>query len=107
MSAKLFLGLDINEQHIQACHKDICPNKNCWNPEHLYLGSNQQNQIQAAVIQSERSFNGAKGICLKGHSFNDENTIIRKNGSRACRICANLRNRQYLHRKKGQIIPTI
>lgn len=44
LSAKYFLGLDMNNPKELALHKPICSNKNCWNPEHLYVGNQYQNQ---------------------------------------------------------------
>lgn len=45
LSAYLYLGLELkNSRDVQVLHKLECSNKNCWNPEHLYLGSNDDNQ---------------------------------------------------------------
>ena len=43
LSAHLHLGLDLKNREAFACHKDICPNKKCWNPDHLYIGSRSDN----------------------------------------------------------------
>lgn len=43
LSASEFLGLDLDDKKLNANHKDCCPNKNCWNPEHLYVGTQQHN----------------------------------------------------------------
>lgn len=45
ISACLYLGLNLTDVHIQVCHKLECPNKNCWNPEHLYLGDSKSNAM--------------------------------------------------------------
>ena len=43
LSAYLFLGLDLKSD-LQANHKDdICNYTNCWNPEHLYVGTQSKN----------------------------------------------------------------
>src|SRR6187431_687084 len=41
LSAFLYLGLDLADRDTHALHK--CPNKACWNPSHLYLGTNNDN----------------------------------------------------------------
>ena len=44
LSAKIFLGLDLTRPyHLQALHKNECHRKNCWNPNHLYVGTPQDN----------------------------------------------------------------
>ena len=49
LSAHLFLGLDLANKKQVACHKDDkCNNRRCWNPEHLYVGTQQQN-VQDAI----------------------------------------------------------
>lgn len=43
LSAHLFLGLDLKDKIQQANHKPDCFHRNCWNPEHLYIGNQYQN----------------------------------------------------------------
>lgn len=43
ISAYLFLGLDLDNFKLLALHKPICLNRNCWNPEHLYVGTQEDN----------------------------------------------------------------
>ena len=43
ISASEFLGLELNNRKLNANHKDCCPHKNCWNPDHLYVGTQQDN----------------------------------------------------------------
>lgn len=42
VSAKIYLNYDFLDKR-QVNHKMICPNKNCWNPEHLYIGTQVEN----------------------------------------------------------------
>lgn len=42
--AHLFLGLDLDDLHQYALHKPTCQFKNCWNPEHLYVGCDSDNK---------------------------------------------------------------
>jgi len=42
LAMHLIKGFDLmSDNHI--LHKLICPNRNCWNPEHLYEGNHQDN----------------------------------------------------------------
>lgn len=41
ISAMLYLGLKEDQEHIHILHR--CPNKACWNPDHLYMGDNFEN----------------------------------------------------------------
>ena len=47
-SAHVFHGLDLKSD-LQANHKRECPNRHCWNPDHIYVG-NQKENMQDAVI---------------------------------------------------------
>lgn len=52
LSAHLSLGLDLSDAKQQANHKQVCPDSNCWNPDHLYVGT-QQDNIRDAVVRKE------------------------------------------------------
>lgn len=83
--------------------KDVlhsCNNRKCCNPNHLRLGTNQEN-----VNDKMRAGRQAKGLmmpnarkthCKHGHEFTVDNTIIRKDG-RECRTC----KKTYYKRKKS------
>lgn len=43
VSAHVFLGLDLDDRKLQANHKPCCPHQDCWNPEHLYIGTQMEN----------------------------------------------------------------
>lgn len=42
VSAHLFLDFDLSSV-MQINHKNECNFRTCWNPEHLYIGTHQQN----------------------------------------------------------------
>src|SRR5918911_454862 len=42
LSAHLFLDLPLDSP-LYVLHKQQCPNRNCWNPEHLYIGTHIDN----------------------------------------------------------------
>lgn len=50
VSASLYLGYDLLDKTIQVNHIRECPNRNCWNPEHLYLGNQWQNVCDAVDL---------------------------------------------------------
>lgn len=99
LSASIFLGLDLEDLEQLACHELICPNKNCWNPEHLYIGNNSSNACDKHQIHSHPNL--TKTHCPKGHKYNEENTL-KYNGKRHCRECSKLymRNRRTRIRQK-------
>ena len=47
VSAHVFLGLDLYSDKY-ALHK--CSNKNCYNPEHLYVGTQKDNIADAKLV---------------------------------------------------------
>jgi len=96
LSMHLHFGFDLSEQlnYIQVLHQLNCPNKNCWNPNHLYYGSHQDNMDdKVAIGHAINPKDGNKTHCIHGHEFNEENTYIdKKRNKRVCRTC--VRNRK-------------
>lgn len=84
LSAAIFHGLNLNDWKQQANHKSICKNKTCWNPEHLYVGNQAQNNID--YLQDKER----KRICPHGH----QKTISFSTGKYICRECINAGNRK-------------
>lgn len=98
LSARIHLGLDIWDDKQQANHKIICPNRNCWNPEHLYVGNQLHNVLDSVEEGKHRNQHTNRTHCDRGHEFTEENTIIKSSGNRQCRICKNywqIANRAY------------
>ena len=80
----------------------ICRVRNCVNPEHLEIVTHREN-VRKGIYPRETHKNGRKTHCMRGHLFDEGNTIkevylgkIR----RKCRICNNeMQLRNYYKRK--------
>jgi hypothetical protein len=84
-----------------VCHKRHCNNKACVNPNHLYLGTNRENQLDSVATGNFRNQNTNKTHCPCGHPLSGENlVIIKSTGSRSCRECRRLQNRNYMRRRR-------
>lgn len=70
LAAHLYRGLPLDSL-LLVCHKDICPNKGCFNPDHTFDGT--------------YSDNNTKILCNRGH---DDWYVNPNNGNRYCKTCA-------------------
>jgi hypothetical protein len=62
-----YLGLDIDDKKIQVLHKVECLRKGCWNPDHLYLGSQSDNMFDR--VKAGTHMQASKTHCIRGHKF--------------------------------------
>jgi hypothetical protein len=72
-----------------------CDNHLCINPEHLWIGSNRENLLDAS--RKGRMPGQDKTHCKHGHEFTPENTYLSKRGLttiRNCRACQRTRMRR-------------
>lgn len=75
----------------------LCRNRSCVNPKHLEIVTQQVNLLRGKTKAAE---NAAKRECIKGHKYTDENTYVKPNGARNCKICQRIRVMNY-QRKRG------
>lgn len=76
-----------------------CDNRLCVNPEHLYLGDNQQNVDDK--MRRGRHPNSLQTECKHGHPFDEANTYVTKRGARMCRACNRIAQQRYADRKRA------
>ncbi len=67
----------------------LCRVRNCVNPSHLEAVTNRVNGLRG---ESFCAHHARKTHCPNGHAYDTENTIEKKNGSRACRACTKVWN---------------
>ena len=71
----------------------ICRTRLCVNPAHLEIVSVKENVLRGIGITA---VNAKKTHCKHGHLFDEQNTYLVSDGSRACRTCVRLNMRRYL-----------
>ena len=91
VSACFYHNLNYDDKKLNALHKNECPNKECWNPEHLYVGTQRDNAFDLIDLRGPIEYGGslvnrAKTHCPHGHEYTKKNTRIWR-GSRFCIEC--------------------
>jgi len=72
------------KEGLYVCHH--CDNPGCVRPSHLFLGTQADNIQDAASKGWMRE--QKKTHCPQGHPYAGANLIVRGNGDRRCRVCA-------------------
>lgn len=70
----------------------LCRNTRCVNPAHLEPVTHDENMRRRFVLITE---------CRNGHPFDEVNTYIRADGSRACRACGRNRTAKYVAKRRA------
>lgn len=92
---------------MQACHH--CDNPSCVNPDHLFIGTNRDNQLDSIAKGRQDPARLHRGVhylvgrthCKNGHPFDDGNTGVRSDGGgRICKACCRVRALARYHRTK-------
>lgn len=87
ISASLYLGLEL-DSILPVLHKDnLCRNRNCWNPEHLYVGTLSQNTNDSVKFGTH--IHAKRTHCPKGHLLDGVRHYhtIARGKSRYCLTC--------------------
>ena len=92
-----------------------CDVRNCWNPEHLEVGTVRDNILDCMkrgrhpsglteptpknITPSNRK---RPPLCSNGHEYTTKNTHVDMFGHRNCRACANAKSRRLRAKSKSQ-----
>lgn len=82
----------------------LCRVLNCVNPDHLEQVTQGQNVYRGDGITA---VNKRKTHCIHGHPFDEANTALRVDGSRACRSCRTAQKKAYKARRRGRLAATL
>jgi len=84
-------GMTIDHVKARGCTSTLCVN-----PHHLEVVTLKVNILRGNTFQAAKA---AQTHCIHGHPFNKENTYVRVNGSRQCRICHRLVVQRFAKKK--------
>ncbi|KKM13126.1 hypothetical protein LCGC14_1719420 [marine sediment metagenome] len=88
LSLALSLGIPVSKVR-QVNHKRECTTALCFNPEHLYQGSQKENVADSKAVGtfSRPPSSKRRTHCRRGHPLSQDNVYSRADGGRCCRRC--------------------
>jgi hypothetical protein len=81
------------------CLDHLCRVRHCVRPDHLEAVTMRENVRRG---ETPASANHKKQVCIHGHVFTDETTILDHLGHRHCRLCARRTQLAYYYRKQRE-----
>ena|SRR5215468_1943406 len=76
----------------------LCRNRACVNPDHLEAVSPKVNQQRMGAERRKRITH-----CKHGHEFTSENSILKPDGRKQCRICTNVIHHESQRRYRAKL----
>ena len=76
-----------------------CGNRGCINPDHLELITHREHSKLSSKLPTIRKKLTLK--CKRGHWYTVENTFVREDNGRRCRICTRKNSLEAYHRSKA------
>lgn len=98
--AHLVYELNLDDPAQRALHR--CDNPPCFNPDHLYVGTQSDNVADMVARGRARGGDKPHQFCNQGHALSGDNILRRRTGARRCRECARAANRAYRQRRTAR-----
>ena len=73
----------------------LCRVRSCVNPDHLEPVTRLENSRRGEGGRARAAQMRAKTHCAQGHAFDQDNTLIAKNGWRRCKACMAAQNKKW------------
>lgn len=97
LSAWIHLDFDLSSK-LQVNHVMLCVSNSCWNPKHLYIGTQKDNMQDRLLVGHHN--NGRKEVCKRGHPLKGDNVSINGKGARVCTECARIYRQEHKQQQK-------